>query len=294
MSRVQELVDLLDLETIDDNLFRGLSRDLGGRSVYGGQVVSQALVAGQRTVADGVVHSLHAYFLRPGDMSHPIIYEVDPVRDGRSFTTRRVQAIQHGQVILTLIASFQRHEDGWEHQTPIPDVASPEALPSEHEVRLRWLNEIENPSPRLRQFLTQDTLFDIRHVQQQALFDHAPQPPESAFWFRTVDRLPDDPTIHRCVLAYASDFGPLATSLLPHGKGPASPDVRMASIDHAIWFHRDARVDDWLLYSLESPSSQGGRGLSFGNIYSRDGRLIASTAQEGLARLVTQGAKATF
>ena len=286
MSRVQELVDLLDLEVIDDHLFRGLSRDLGGRSVYGGQVVSQALVAGQRTVKEGVVHSLHAYFLRPGDMSHPIIYEVDPVRDGRSFTTRRVQAVQHGQVILTMIASFQRSEDAWEHQRPMPEVPPPEALPNEHDVRLRWLNQLKDPDPRLRQFLTQDTLFDIRHVRPQTLFEHPPEPPQAAFWFRTVDRLPDDPTVHRCVLAYASDFGPLSTSLLPHGRGPMSSDVRMASIDHAIWFHRDARVDDWMLYSLDSPSSQNARGLSFGSIFSRDGRLIASTAQEGLARLV--------
>lgn len=284
MSRVQELVDLLDLEVIDDHLFRGLSRDLGGRSVYGGQVVSQALVAGQRTVAEGVVHSLHAYFLRPGDMSHPIIYEVDPVRDGRSFTTRRVQAVQHGQVILTLIASFQRPEAGAEHQSVMPVVPPPEALPSDRDIRLKLLDQLSDPSPRLRQFLSQDTLFDMRYVEPQTLFDHAPKPPHSAFWLRTVDRLPDDPTVHRCVLAYASDFGPLATSLLPHGKGPLNPSMRMASIDHAIWFHRDARVDDWLLYTIDSPSSQSGRGFSFGHIYTRDGRLVASTAQEGMAR----------
>ena len=290
MSRIQELVDLLDLEVIDDNLFRGLSRDLGGRSVYGGQVVSQALVAGGRTVAEGDVHSLHAYFLRPGDMNHPIIYEVDPVRDGRSFTTRRVQAIQHGQAILTMIVSFHKPEEGWEHQAQMPDVPPPETFPSERERRLKLLETIDNPLPRLRQFLTQDTLFDIRHVKPVDLFEHQPMPPREAFWFRTVDRLPDDPVVHRCVLAYASDFGPLATTLLPHGVGSANPHLRMASIDHAIWFHRQARVDDWLLYVLESPSMQSSRGLSFGSIFTRDGKLVASVAQEGLVRIARQEA----
>jgi acyl-CoA thioesterase-2 len=287
MSRVKELVDLLDLEIIDDHLFRGLSRDLGGRSVYGGQVVSQALVAGARTVPGGAVpHSLHAYFLRPGDMNHPIIYEVDPVRDGRSFTTRRVQAIQHGAVILTMIASFQQPDAGWEHQAEMPKVPPPESLPSDREIKLQLLDKLGSPSPRLRQLLTQDTLFDIRYVTSHEMFDHEPHPPYTVFWFRTVDRLPDDPNIHRCVLAYASDFGPLSTTLLPHGKGPASPELRMASIDHAIWFHREARVDDWMLYVIDSPSSQNVRGLSFGNIFARDGRLVASTAQEGLVRVV--------
>ncbi len=288
MSRVQELVDLLDLEIIDDHLFRGLSRDLGGRSVYGGQVVSQALVAGLRTVGEGSVHSLHAYFLRPGDMTHPIIYEVDPVRDGRSFTTRRVHAIQHGEAILTMIVSFQKREDGWEHQDAMPQVPPPESLPKDRDMRLQLLGSLSSPNPRLRQFLSQDTLFDIRYVTPHDLFAHEPKPPHNMFWFRTVDALPDDPMVHQCVLAYASDFGPLGTTLLPHGKGSASADLRMASIDHAIWFHRDARVDDWLLYVIDSPSSQNVRGLSFGRIFSRDGRLVASTAQEGLVRVVTE------
>lgn len=287
-SRVQELVDLLDLEIIDDHLFRGLSRDLGGRSVYGGQVIGQALVAGSRTVQDRTVHSLHAYFLRPGDMNHPIIYEVDPVRDGRSFTTRRVQAIQHGKAILSMIVSFQQEEDGWEHQDTMPEVPPPESLPCDREIRLRALETVVNPSPRLRQLLTQDTLFDIRYVDGHDLFDHAPRAPHQRFWFRTVDRLPDSPDVHRCVLAYASDFGPLPTALLPHGKGQASEALRIASIDHAIWFHRQVRVDDWLLYVIESPSLQSVRGLSFGRIYSRDGRLVASTAQEGLVRYVPE------
>ncbi len=286
MSRVQELVDLLDLEVLDDHLFRGLSRDLGGRSVYGGQVVSQALVAGTRTVPEGVIHSLHAYFLRPGDMNDPIIYEVDPVRDGHSFTTRRVQAIQHGQVILTMIASFQKTEQGYEHQRAMPDVPLPEYLPSDRDSRQKLLEETRNPSARVRQLLTQDILFDVRHVNPLVFFDHAPTPPQTAFWFRTVDRLPDDELIHRAVLAYASDFGPLSTSLRPHGKGQGSGDVRMASIDHALWFHRDARVDEWLLYVIDSPAAQGARGLSFGSIFDADGRIVASVAQEGLIRRV--------
>lgn len=284
MSRVQELVDLLDLETLDDNLFRGLSRDLGGRAVYGGQVVSQALVAATRSVPEGPVHSLHAYFLRPGDMNHPIIYEVDPVRDGRSFTTRRVQAIQHGQAILTMIASFQKPEEGYEHQREMPDVPPPEYLPSDREVRQKLLEETKNPSARVRQLLTQDILFDVRHIEPYVFFDSVPRPPKTAFWFRTVDQLPDDDNVHRCVLAYASDFGPLITTLRPHGKGQGSGEVQLASIDHALWFHRETRVDEWLLYVIESPGAQGARGLSFGSIFNAEGRLVASVAQEGLIR----------
>ncbi|MCX7061506.1 MAG: acyl-CoA thioesterase II [Gammaproteobacteria bacterium] len=286
-----DLCNLLDLETLEVNLFRGQSRDLGGKSVFGGQVISQALVAATRTVVDAQSpHSLHAYFLRPGDMEAPIVYEVDRVRDGRSFITRRVQAIQHGQPILTLIASFQRAEDGFEHQMPMPQVPTPEQLGNQHAQRLQWLEDevARNPAfpERLRIAFTREQAFEFLWVDATDPFQPQPGPMQQGIWFRAAGQLPDDPLLHRCVLAYASDFNLAATALLPHARSWFSPEMIVASIDHALWFHRDMRVDDWLFYSMDTPTAQSVRGMTRGLIYDRQGRLVASAAQECLMRPV--------
>ena len=286
-----DLVHLLDLEPLEVNLFRGQSRDLGGKSVFGGQVISQALVAAARTVDAVLPHSLHAYFLRPGDMEAPIVYEVDRVRDGRIFTTRRVQAIQHGQPILSLIASFQREESGFEHQMPMPEVPAPETLTGQQALRERWLADevARNPGmpERFRTAFLREQAFEFMHVNPLNPFQPEAREPRQAFWFRAAGRLPDDPLLHRCVLAYASDFNLVTTALLPYKRTWFSQDMVVASIDHALWFHRDVRVDDWLLYSMDSPSAQSVRGMTRGLIHDRSGRLVASTAQEGLMREIT-------
>ncbi|HEX4873024.1 MAG TPA: acyl-CoA thioesterase II [Nevskiaceae bacterium] len=284
---LQDLVSLLDLETLEDNLFRGQSRDLGGKSVFGGQVIGQALVAASRTVRGVVPHSLHAYFLRPGDMEKPIVYEVDRTRDGRSFTARRVQAIQHGQPILSMIASFQKPEPGLDHQQPMPEVPAPEALLPHDELRRRWVAETRELPERLRQALRRELAIEFRPVSDANPFHPQASPPRQAIWFRAAGRLPDDPMLHRCVLAYASDFNLLSTALLPHARSWFSNDMVCASIDHALWFHRDARVDEWLLYAMDAPTAQGARGLSRGQIYTREGHLVASSAQESLMRSLT-------
>ncbi len=288
MNRVlQDLLDLLNLERIEDNLYRGQSRDLGGKSVFGGQVIGQALVAAARTVTTGEPHSLHAYFLRPGDMNLPIVYEVDHSRDGRTFTSRRVQAIQHGQPILSMMASFQTPEPGLEHQVPMPDVPPPEKLLSQQELVEQWSQGPNALSERQRDILGRVVAIEFKPTAPvHPRLQHA-RPPQQAIWFRAAGRLPDDPLLHRCVMAYASDFNLLSTALLPHGKSWLGGELVLASIDHAIWFHRDVRVDDWLLYAMDSPSSQGGRGLSRAGIYDRQGRLVASVAQENLMREAT-------
>jgi acyl-CoA thioesterase-2 len=260
------LVGQLDLEPLEVNLFRGQSKDVGGRHVFGGQVIGQALVAAERTVDGRVPHSLHAYFLLPGDVSAPIVYQVDRVRDGRSFSARRVQAIQHGRPILSMIASFQIPEPGLEHAFPAPDVPPPDALPSSDELRAQGAIEFRPIGP------------------ERPLKDGEPR---HAYWFRTVDRMPDDPQLHRCLLAYASDWALSGTALRPHGKMWDDPGMIVASLDHALWFHRAARIDEWLLYSMDAPSAQGARGLSRGLVYDRAGRLVASVAQEALMRDVT-------
>lgn len=282
--QLQDLVSILDLETLEANLFRGPSRDLGGKSVYGGQVIGQALVAAARTVAGVMPHSLHAYFLRPGDMARPVVYDVDRVRDGASFTARRVQAIQNGQPILSMIASFQKAEPGLEHQAPMPQVPPPEQLEFLHEQRSRWADEAPALHPRLREAMTRELAIEFKRVETwNPLKPHACEPRQH-IWFRAAGRLADDLLLHRCVLAYATDFNFLATALLPHAKSWFAPDMVVASIDHALWFHRDARVDDWLLYAMDSPSAQAARGFSRGLIYDRGGRLVASVAQENLMR----------
>ena len=283
------LIAQLDLETLEVNLFRGQSSDVGGRSVFGGQVIGQALVAASRTAVDRVPHSLHAYFLLPGDMAAPIVYEVDRLRDGKSFSARRVQAIQHGRPILSMMASFQVAEVGLEHQAPMPQVPPPESLPSSAGLREQWLAEAGEVSPRIRESMLRASPIEFRPVQERNPLKPRPGPPMQALWFRVSERLPDEPMLHRCLLAYASDFNLIGTALRPHGKTWYSDSLVVASIDHALWFHRPARLDEWLLYSMDSPSAQGARGLARGLIHDQQGRLVASVAQEGLMREVAPG-----
>jgi acyl-CoA thioesterase-2 len=284
---LKALVDQLDLERLEDNLFRGQSKDLGGRSVFGGQVIGQALVAAGRTLADArSPHSLHAYFLLPGDMAAPIVYEVDRIRDGKSFSARRVQAIQHGQPILSMIASFQIPESGLEHYAPMPDVPPPESLPTTDERRERWIAEAGAVHPKILESLRARIAVEFRPVQDWNALKPKPSRPRQDVWFRLIEPIPDDQMLHRCLLAYISDFNLIGTTLRPHAQSWYSPTMVVASIDHALWFHRDARVDDWLLYSMDSPSAQGARGLARGLVYDRSGTLVASVAQEGLIRQV--------
>jgi len=274
-----DLLQLLELEPLEVNLFRGASRDIGSPQVFGGQVLGQALMAACATAEGRPVHSLHAYFLRRGDFNAPIVYEVDRSRDGASFSSRRVVAIQHGQQIFNMAASFQIEEDGPDHQVPMPEVAPPEELPDlTTEVR-KHLSRM--PAER-RRFWSLERPFEFRSVE--AVEAGEPRPGVRNLWFRLVDRCPDDPVLHRCLLAYMSDYHLLETATLPHGLAYRSGDVTLASIDHAMWFHRPLRVDEWLLYALISPSSSGSRGVAFGRIFDRAGRLVASTAQEGLMR----------
>jgi len=283
---LQDLLGLLDLEPLEVNLFRGQSRDLGGKSVFGGQVIGQALVAAARTVEGAVPHSLHAYFLRPGDMAQPIVYEVDRVRDGRTFIARRVQAIQHGAPILSLIASFQKPEGGLDHHVMMPDVPAPETLESAHVLRQRWAAADPKLPERVLAALTREVAIEFKPVAPWNPLNPDVREPVQHIWLRAAGKLPDDPLLHTCVLAYASDFNLLSTALLPHGKSWFSPDMVVASIDHALWFHREVRVDDWLLYSMDAPTSQGARGFSRGLIFDRAGRLVCSVTQESLMRQV--------
>ena len=283
---LQSLIDQLDLEPLELNLFRGQSKDLGGRSVFGGQVIGQALVAATRTVEGREPHSLHAYFLLPGDVAAPIVYAVDRLRDGRSFSARRVQAIQHGQPILSLMASFQVAEPGLEHQTQMPQVPPPEGLASVAELREGWLAAAAPVHPRVREALLTPSAIEFRPVLPHNPLLPEPGPPSQAVWFRAASRVPAAPLLHRCLLAYASDFNLIGSALLPHARTWYSPSMVVASIDHALWFHREVRIDEWLLYAMESPSAQGARGLARGQIFDRAGRLIASVMQEGLMREV--------
>jgi acyl-CoA thioesterase-2 len=263
-------------------LFRGRSPQVGWQRVFGGQVIGQALVAGARTVEDRAVHSLHAYFMRPGDPEVPIIYSVERMRDGRSFSTRRVVATQHGHAIFTMEASFQVEEDGLEHQIPMPDVPPPEKLPSEAELRAAYLDQAPEP---VREYWRHERPIELRPVDLRHYISRDKLQPAQHVWVRATGRLPDDPDIHRCVLAYASDFTLLDTALFAHGRMIADKDVQAASLDHALWFHRPFRADEWLLYTEDSPSASGSRGFARGSLFSRDGRLVASVTQEGLIRL---------
>jgi acyl-CoA thioesterase-2 len=278
---LDDLVKLLDLEPIEVNIFRGLSPDESRQRVFGGQVAGQALVAAARTVADDrQVHSLHGYFLRPGDPTVPILYEVDRIRDGRSFTTRRVVGIQHGRAIFNLQASFHVQESGLDHQLPMPDGPDPESLP-DFKSRLERYRDVlgdwyERPRP-----------IDTRYVEGDPIGRrHRTPQPRQRVWMRADGDLPDDPVLHACVVTYASDMTLLDTTLLPHGVGWADDSVQMASLDHAMWFHRPFRADEWLLYDQITPSTYGSRGLASGWIFTRDGRLVVSVMQEGLIRSV--------
>lgn len=276
-----DLIALLDIETIEDNLFRGQSRDLGGKSVFGGQVLGQALVAAQRTVAGATAHSMHAYFVRPGRMDAPIVYEVERIRDGRSFSVRRVHAIQHGRPIFSMITSFHHEERGPVHASPMPDVPPPEALKSQAEWREEWL---EDCPPAFRERFQRQLAIEFRPVQPVNPFHPQPRQPQQAIWFRADGSLEDDLLLHQAVLTYASDFNLLSTALLPHGSSFVQPHMIVASLDHALWLHRPFRADEWLLYSMDSPTAQGARGLSRGLIFNRSGELVASVAQESLMR----------
>jgi acyl-CoA thioesterase-2 len=282
------LIHQLDLEQLEVNLFRGQSKDLWGPRVFGGQVIGQALVAAERTIEGRVPHSLHAYFLLPGDSDAPIVYQVERVRDGRSFSARRVQAIQHGRPILSMIASFQTPEEGLEHSAPMPDVPPPDLLAPQTELNERWLSEAGPVPARVSDALRAPSAIEFRPVEpRNPLHLHgSPGEPRQAIWFRAVDHMPDDPRLHRCILAYATDYSLVGTALRPHGRSWYQPSMIVASIDHALWFHRAARVDEWLLYVMDSPSAQGARGLARGLIYDAGGRLVASVAQEGLMREV--------
>jgi acyl-CoA thioesterase-2 len=280
---LEDLIGLLRLERIEDNIFRGDSRDIGSPQVFGGQVIGQALSAAQNTVEDRVAHSLHAYFLRRGDVKAPIIYEVDRSRDGRSFSNRRVVAIQHGRPILNLAASFQNPEEGLLHQFDMPDVPGPEGLKDLTEVAKDMLEFI--PS-KMRRFLTDKRPFEFRHVEPVDFEHPGKLPPTKHVWIRAVDKLPDNPVLHQNLLTYVSDYELLGVATLPHGLSFTRGSVIMASLDHALWFHGDVRMDEWLLYSMDSPSSSGARGLARGQLFTEDGRLVASTTQEGLMRVV--------
>lgn len=266
---LDDLVRLLALEKIEENLFRGQSQDLGWHTVFGGQVLGQALSAAAQTVPpERHVHSLHAYFLRPGDVTRPIIYDVDRIRDGGSFTTRRVVAIQNGSPIFNMSTSFQKHEIGFEHQSPMPEAPDPETVPKDEDrfkrgrpIDLRIVGEREE---------------DPAHPK--------PRPPSRMVWLKAIAPLPDDPALHAYLLAYASDFAFVTTAMLPHGKSWLTPGMQVASIDHVMWFHRPFRIDEWLLYVMDSPAAQSSRGLARGSVFTRDGKLVASSAQEGLMR----------
>ncbi|MCK9539927.1 acyl-CoA thioesterase II [Dokdonella sp.] len=278
-----ELLSLLRLERLEDNLFRGESRDIGTRYVFGGQVLGQALSAAQQTVAeDRAAHSLHAYFLRAGDIEKPIIYNVERTRDGGSFSMRRVTAIQHGQPIFNFSASFQIAEAGVEHQLPMPSVPAPADLEPAATLPPEKLASL---SPKLQRWFGRSGPFEFRPVYPRDELDPPKRPPFQQVWFRLTQRISDPPALHRVLLAYSSDFHLIGTTMFPHGISFLQQHVQVASLDHALWFHRPFRVDEWLLYSCDSPSAQGARGLARGAIYSEDGRLVASTAQEGLIRL---------
>lgn len=279
---VDELVELMRLEPLGNDRFLAQSEDLGTPAVFGGQVLGQSLMAASRTVeADRPAHSMHAYFLLPGEHA-PIEYSVDRVRDGRSFTTRHVVARQGERIIFEMSASFQTVDDGVDHQIAMPAVAGPDGLSNEREQRMalgdrlpeRW--RVKGLAPHGLEY---------RRVDPDDLLAPVPRPSESALWMRAIAPLPDDPNVHRALLAYASDHGLLGAAMRRHGLSFMSGQVRPASLDHAMWFHRDFRMDDWLLYSLDSPSASGARGLSRGSIFTRDGRLVASTAQEGMLRV---------
>jgi len=282
MSRaLDQLLTILDIERLEENLFRGLSPQVGWQRVFGGQVIGQALVAANRTVNGRLAHSLHAYFLRAGDPSVPIIYNVDRIRDGGSFTTRRVVAVQHGQAIFSMAASFHKEETGLEHQIKMPEVPPPESLPSEAELKACLIDRVP---PQVKAYWERERPIEIRPVDLSRYLTPGNHAPSQQVWIRATGELPNDQSLHQCVLAYASDFTLLDTALIAHGRFVFDPKLMLASLDHALWFHRKLRADEWLLYAQHSPISGGGRAFCRGMLFTRDGKLVASTAQEGLLR----------
>lgn len=277
------LLDLLELERLELNLFRGRSRDIGSGRLFGGQVLAQALIAAGRTVEEGrTAHSLHGYFVLPGSVDTPVVYQVDRVRDGNSFTTRRVLAIQEGREIFTATCSFHVAEEGIEHGAPLPAVPAPESLPRELDLVRAMADRIPPP---LRDIYTQDRPIDFRPVAPVDPFAPEKRDAVKHVWFRADGTMPGDPLLHQAVLAYASDYGLLGTALLPHGLSFLMRRVQAASLDHAVWFHRPFRVDEWLLYASDAPAAHGARAFTRGSLFTADGALVASTAQEGLIRL---------
>jgi acyl-CoA thioesterase-2 len=281
-SALAALLSILDLEQLERNLFRGQSPKQGWQRVYGGQVLGQALVAAVRTVEEPrAAHSMHAYFLLGGDPAHPIIYDVERLRDGGSFTTRRVKAIQHGRAIFTMSVSFHKAEEGFTHHSKMPNVPTPENLPSEQELRRQLLAHLP---ANMRSYWQRERPIEMRPVDIARYLKREQAAPVQHVWMRANGRLPDDLKLHQCILAYASDFTLLDTALIAHGKLLFDTDIQLASLDHALWLHRPFRADDWLLYSQDSPSAHGARGFCRGSVYTRDGLLVASVAQEGLLR----------
>ncbi len=279
---VAEMLSTLDLEPLEHNLFRGRSPQVGWQRVFGGQVIGQALVAATRTVdEERPCHSLHGYFLRPGDPNVPIIYEVDRIRDGKSFATRRVVGIQHGHAIFSMSASYQRVEDGLEHEIAMPDVPRPDELPDDAAFKALM---IEKAPEAVRRYFERERPIEIRPLDLRHYLSNERLPPQNNVWIRATDRLPDDPQVHRAVLGYLSDMTLLDTALFAHGRSVFDRELQMASLDHAMWFHRPFRADEWLLYSQDSPSTAGSRGLTRGVFYDLSGTLVAATAQEGLMR----------
>ncbi len=279
---LDELVKLLSLERIEENLYRGQSQDLGWGTVYGGQVIGQSLFAALHTVpTDRQVHSLHAYFLRPGDVSAPIVYDVERTRDGSSFTSRHVRAIQHGHPILEMSASFQKQEPGFDHQAPMPQVPPPEEAQNDQQ---RFAPYLEKLPDFMREIVIAQRPIEVRTVNEPDPMMRTAHPPERAVWFKATHALPDTPMLHQALLAYASDFSFITTSLKPHAVTWLTPGMQVASIDHSVWFHAPFRADQWLLHVMQSPRASGARGLVTGRIYTQAGVLVASTAQEGLVR----------
>lgn len=279
---LEAVIGLLELERLEDNLFRGDSHDIGAPQVFGGQILGQALSAAHRTVTARTPHSLHAYFLRPGDFNQPVIYQVERSRDGKSYSNRRVVAIQHGQPILNLAASFHVDEPGLEHQAEMPEVTGPEGLKRSIEIQDAIIDQVPE---KMRRLLAHRPPFEFRPVEPPKFIEPAARPPRKHIWMKAWDKLPDDPELHRNLLTYVSDYELIGTATLPHELDFARRPVQMASIDHVLWFHRPFRVDDWLLYAFDSPSSHAGRGFSRGQIFTRSGKLIASVAQEGVMRV---------
>ncbi|MGE3624771.1 MAG: acyl-CoA thioesterase II [Hyphomicrobiales bacterium] len=278
---VARLLSILELEPLEHNLFRGRSPQDGWQRVFGGQVIGQALMAAEATVEDRVAHSLHGYFMRPGDPKVPILYEVDRIRDGSSFNTRRVVAIQHGQAIFSMSASFHKQEPGFDHQFAMPEVPQPDDLPNLGDLKEEFIDKLP---AYIRAYWERERPIEIRPVDLSRFLSREKRRPVQHVWMRATGALPDDPALHQCVLAYASDFTLLDTALIAHGRTLFEPGLMLASLDHALWFHRAFRADDWLLYTQDSPSACGARGYTRGLVYTRDGRLVASAAQEGLVR----------